>query len=87
MNCTHVPENRLCEPCTRREYPDWKGVFYDFREGDRAWHWLREKHLRITKIIGHGSLVMTNGGTVGFAYLEPPHLAPKDWLPMGKRRI
>jgi len=86
MNCLHVPDNRLCEPCTRREYPDWKGIFYDFREGDRVWHSHFGRNLRITKIFGHGSLIMTQEGvTVGRAHLEPPRVAPKDWFPIGKK--
>ena len=87
MNCPHVPDNRLCEPCSRREYPDWHGPFHDFREGDRVLHRFYGA-LTITKIIGHGSLIMTEEGvTVGPAYLEPPRVAPKDWFPIGKRRL
>ena len=72
MNCSHVPDNRICEPCTRAEYVHFAGPVHDWREGDRAFHKVYRKILTIAKIMGHGSVIMTAEGiTVSLGNLEP----------------
>lgn len=72
MECSHVPPNRICGPCTLKEYPDWVGPVFDIQEGDVVHHKVYEKWVTVTEILGHGSLIMTEGGgTVSLGQLIP----------------
>jgi hypothetical protein len=72
MKCSHVPENRICGPCTRKEYPDWVGPIFDFEEGDVVYHKAYDRKFKVTKIYGHGSLIMTEEGTtISMGHLMP----------------